>query len=139
MSYKIALNLSKLSSMLVMVYTVLILQICSQNICSNCVDPNSLNFTCNNIGCQGFMLTKQQNTLLNGGQLNINCVGGGSTCYYSSSSPVYSQSYYIYLFCNYTFPGCSTCSNDQTCKSCQNGYLPVVSNPILELYSCQYC
>jgi hypothetical protein len=100
------------------------------------MDINSQNFTCNNLGCDGFMLTPTQNNQLNTN--TINCIGG-SSCYYSSNSVVYSNSYYYYLFCNYTFPGCTSCSNDKTCSNCQNGYFPQVYNPTLELISCQPC
>lgn len=130
---KTILNHKNLYLLTVLLLTIFIPFTSSQNICSNCVDINNSNFTCNNIGCQGFMLTQQQNALLSSGQLNVMCIGGGTSCYYSSSSPVYSQSYYIYIFCNYTFPGCSSCSNDQTCSTCQTGYIATIYNPTLVL------
>ena len=86
-----------------------------QVICEECVDVNSNNFTCNNVGCNGFMLTPAQNNTLNFG--TINCANGGQ-CYYTSQTPVGGISYVVYLFCNYTFPGCLSCGNGATCNKC---------------------
>lgn len=109
----------------------------SQNICSGCVDVNSNNFTCNNIGCDGFRLTSNQNLALNFN--SIQCLGQTGNCYYSSNTYLSSKAYYVYLFCNFTFPGCSSCSNDQTCSSCQSGFFPNVYNTVLELTNCLPC
>lgn len=109
----------------------------AQNICSGCVDINYNNFTCNNLGCQGFRLTPTENSALNFG--SVNCLNQNGGCYYTSKSPIASRSFYIYLFCNYTFPGCSSCSNDQTCSNCQNGFFPNVYNAPLELANCVPC
>lgn len=108
----------------------------TQTICDNCVDVNSNNFTCNNVGCNGFMLTPNQNNSLNFN--TINCLNG-APCYYSSQTPIGSTSYVVYLFCNYTFPGCMSCSNGANCNQCQNGYFYNVYNPTLELVYCQLC
>ncbi len=91
----------------------------SQTICSSCVDVNSNNFTCNNLGCEGFILTPAQNNSLNFN--TINCLNNGQ-CYYSTQTPLASVSYIVYLFCNYTFSGCLSCANGATCSQCQNGY-----------------
>lgn len=77
-----------------------------QNICSQCVSQNNT-FLCNNIGCDGFILTKSQNNYQITSQ--INCINN-QPCYYSPNAPNVKSVYY-YLFCNYTFPGCSSCSN----------------------------
>lgn len=88
-----------------------------QNICSGCVSQNNT-FLCNNIGCDGFILTQSQNNYQITSQ--INCINS-QQCYYSPNAPNVKSVYY-YLFCNYTFPGCSSCSNSQTCTTCQPGF-----------------
>ncbi len=122
---------------LILIITVLSLFVAdSQLICQNCVDVNSNNFTCNNVGCNGFTVTPVQNASLN--FASINCLNGNQ-CYYTSQTPVANKAYVVYLFCNYTFPGCANCQNGATCNQCQNGYFNNVFDPALELLNCQLC
>lgn len=122
--------------LLIMISTCLLFSLTnSQNICSSCVSANNT-FTCNNIGCQGFILTQSQNTIQITSQ--IQCINNQQPCYYSPNAPSVKSVYY-YLFCNYTFPGCESCSNSQTCKQCQPGFYSQVYNTQLALYSCGSC
>ena len=133
------MNIQKAPYLPILLTTLLLLFIStthSQTICSSCVDVNSNNFTCNNLGCNGFMLTPSQNASLNFN--TINCLNNGQ-CYYSSQTPVGAGSFVVYLFCNYTFPGCLSCMNGATCAQCQSGYFYNVYNETLELLNCLPC
>jgi hypothetical protein len=109
----------------------------TQNICQNCIDPNTFNFTCNNQGCDGFIVYQTQYSNINTILQNINCIGGAK-CYYLPDSGM-TSSVYTYLFCNYTFPGCMNCDNSQTCKKCMNGFYSNNYDVTLGLYNCQSC
>lgn len=107
----------KIFELIVIVICVFSFSVNGQNICSSCISLNNT-FLCNNIGCEGFILTQSQNNYQITSQ--INCINN-QNCYYSPNAPNVKSVYY-YLFCNYTFPGCTSCSNAQTCTQCQPGY-----------------
>lgn len=90
----------------------------AQNICQNCVNNTNNNFTCNNMGCQGFQIETNNQYNFNPNKVmcdNPNGSNGGSNCFYASSI---NNSTVTYLFCNYTSSGCSSCPSSSTCSSC---------------------
>lgn len=107
---------SKLVKITILATLLLFIQIQTQNISgTNCFNTSTGQYQCNNQGYQGF----SYNTSTNVNIYSVNCIGGGN-CWYqvNSSNPNINQ----YVFCNYTFPGCSSCSNSSSCTNCYNGY-----------------
>lgn len=112
-----SMNMKKSIGVLVIMMSLFLCMSEGQNICSQCVSQNNT-FLCNNNGCEGFILTQSQDNYQITSQ--ISCINN-QNCYYSPNAPNVKSVYY-YLFCNYTFPGCSSCSNSQTCTKCQPGF-----------------
>lgn len=126
-----------LSSKLVNIAIISLLLLCinieAQNISEiNCFNSSSGQYLCNNQGYQGFSYNTSTNANFN----TVNCLGGGSFCWYqiNSTNPNINQ----YVFCNYTFSGCSSCSN-LSCSGCYNGYYQYTFNILWSYKNCQLC
>lgn len=88
---------------------------------TNCFNSSTGVYNCNNQGYEGFFVNNSQNANLN----TVKCYAGAQNCWYQGNSSTSGVT--LYLFCNYTFSGCSTCSN-VSCSQCYNGYYQFVYN-----------
>lgn len=125
---------SKLVKIAILALLLLCVNIKAQNISgTNCFNTVSGQYMCNNLGYEGF----SQNISANSNFNTINCIGGGSYCWYqiNSTYPNINQ----YAFCNYSLPGCSSCSNNYSCSTCYNGYYSYVYQVLSNYANCQSC
>lgn len=110
----------------------------SQNNCNiYCFNQQTGAFTCNGNGCQSF----QYNTQYAYNLSTVMCIGGGSNCYYQGNvSGVQPQPNVVtMIFCNTTFPGCSTCTGNATCNACYIGYYSALINNTTNNTNCALC
>ncbi len=90
-------------------------------------------YECNNQGYQGFEVNNSATSNLS----TVGCAGGINTCWYQGNSS--SSSITTYIFCNFTFSGCSTCNNNMSCGTCYGGYYSYNFNVLYSYSNCQTC
>jgi hypothetical protein len=126
-----------MNSILGLLALFMIVQLQSQNICTNAFYTSTQNFIFNNQGCQGFSYNNTLTPNPNFG--SILCSYSNFNCWYSTASNNAQIS--AYLFCNITLPACSRCNlpNPNTCITCLQCYPGYYSNTYNTTGNCQNC
>lgn len=125
---------SQLVNITILLSLICCIHIQTQNISgTNCFNTSTGQYLCNNQGYQGFSYIAMSNVNTN----SINCIGGAGDCWYqvNSSNP----NIYQFVFCNYTFPGCSSCNNNLSCTGCYNGFYLYTYEVLWSYSNCQSC
>lgn len=127
------MQISRLVKTLLLAVLVLCVCIEGQNFSgTNCFNSSTGQYNCNNQGYQGFFVNTSQNSNLN----TVLCYAGATNCWYQGNSTTSGVT--LYILCNYTFSGCSQCSN-VSCTQCYNGYYQFQYNIEYSYANCQSC